>query len=147
MIPTFRLARLPSPVTSEAVRAILAAIGRSTPTGRRDYAMLLMLATYGPPEELVAFVAEDALGLGVDVDHRAFAVHDDDGIGHRLGIEKAPRPRVSVHGLHPAFHGWRTVRFYSPARESTEAEELRSSCGLVENAAMRMIVVPVGAFS
>lgn len=47
VIPRFGLARLPKAIGSEAMKKILAAIDRSTPTGRRDYAMLVLLATYG----------------------------------------------------------------------------------------------------
>ena len=39
--------RLPRALPWETVRAFLAAIDRTAPTGRRDYAMLLMAATYG----------------------------------------------------------------------------------------------------
>lgn len=39
--------RLPRALPWETVRALLAAIDRTAPTGRRDYAMLLMAATYG----------------------------------------------------------------------------------------------------
>ena len=47
VIPSFKLERLPMAVSTEAIQRILAAIDRSTPVGKRDYAMLLLLATYG----------------------------------------------------------------------------------------------------
>jgi len=47
VIPSFRLERLPRAISTEAIERILAAINRSTPVGKRDYAMLLLLATYG----------------------------------------------------------------------------------------------------
>jgi site-specific recombinase XerD len=47
VIPSFRLERLPAVISTEAIERILAAIDRSTPLGKRDYAMLLLLATYG----------------------------------------------------------------------------------------------------
>ncbi|MFN7970811.1 MAG: site-specific integrase [Acidobacteriota bacterium] len=47
VIPTYRLARLPRAISSDATARILAGIDRSTPTGLRDYAILVLLATYG----------------------------------------------------------------------------------------------------
>ena len=47
VIPCFKLERLPKAISTEAIERILAAIDRSTPLGKRDYAMLLLLATYG----------------------------------------------------------------------------------------------------
>jgi integrase/recombinase XerD len=43
----FRHERCPRYLTSSQVQAVLSAIDRNTPVGRRDYAMLLLLATYG----------------------------------------------------------------------------------------------------
>ncbi len=47
VIPSFKLARLPQPISREAIDKILAAVDRTTRVGRRDYALLQMLATYG----------------------------------------------------------------------------------------------------
>lgn len=47
VIPSFKLDRLPPVIEEAHIRAILGAINRSTRVGRRDYAMLLLLATYG----------------------------------------------------------------------------------------------------
>jgi integrase/recombinase XerD len=47
VIPTFKLDRLPKAIPWEDVEKILAAVDRSTPLGRRDYALLVLLATYG----------------------------------------------------------------------------------------------------
>jgi len=47
VIPSFKLERLPMPISTEAIERILAAIDRPTAVGKRDYAMLLLLATYG----------------------------------------------------------------------------------------------------
>lgn len=47
VIPSFKLERLPTAISTDAIDRILAAVDRSTPLGRRDYAMLLVLATYG----------------------------------------------------------------------------------------------------
>jgi integrase len=43
----FRGERLPRALSWDAVRAVLRAVDRSTRKGRRDYAMLLLVATYG----------------------------------------------------------------------------------------------------
>lgn len=47
VIPSFKLERLPMAISTEAIQGILAAIDRSSPVGKRDYAMLLLLGTYG----------------------------------------------------------------------------------------------------
>jgi integrase len=47
VIPSFKLERLPVAVSPETIEKILAAVDRSSPVGRRDYAMLLSIATYG----------------------------------------------------------------------------------------------------
>jgi site-specific recombinase XerD len=47
VIPTFKLARLPRAASTEDIAKVLGAVDRSTPTGRRDYAILLVLSVYG----------------------------------------------------------------------------------------------------
>lgn len=47
VIPTFKLDRLPVVIGPEHVAKILLAVDRTTAVGRRDYALLLLLATYG----------------------------------------------------------------------------------------------------
>ena len=47
VIPSFKLERLPTTISTDAIQRILGAVDRSTAIGRRDYAMLLLLATYG----------------------------------------------------------------------------------------------------
>lgn len=47
VIPSFRLASLPQALAKEDIEKILGAVDRSTPVGRRDYAMFMILATYG----------------------------------------------------------------------------------------------------
>ena len=47
VIPSFKLDRLPPVISAADIEQILAAVDRSTPIGRRDYAMLLLLGTYG----------------------------------------------------------------------------------------------------
>lgn len=43
----YRQERLPRALPWELVRSLLRAVDRSTPTGKRDYAMLLLVVTYG----------------------------------------------------------------------------------------------------
>jgi len=44
---TYRLAKIPRSITWDEVRRMLAAVDRRTHTGKRDYAILLLLITYG----------------------------------------------------------------------------------------------------
>ena len=61
MAPRFRAsARLPRTLPWRDVKRILRAVRRSDPTGRRDFAMLLLLATYGlGAAEILALRLED----------------------------------------------------------------------------------------
>ncbi|MFC1708110.1 site-specific integrase, partial [Planctomycetota bacterium] len=47
VIPNFSLDRLPRPIAREDIEKVLRAVDRTTPIGRRDYAILLILGTYG----------------------------------------------------------------------------------------------------
>ncbi len=47
VIPSFKLDRLPRGIVWEDIQKILAVVDRSTVVGRRNYALLLVLATYG----------------------------------------------------------------------------------------------------
>lgn len=56
----YRGEQLPRALAWETVQAFLAAIDRSTPMGRRDYAMFLLIATYGlRTSEVVALRLDD----------------------------------------------------------------------------------------
>ena len=44
---TFRLSGIPRSISWEDVRRVLASVDRRSPTGKRDYAILLLLVTYG----------------------------------------------------------------------------------------------------
>ena len=56
----YRGEHLPRALTWETVRALLCAIDRDTPIGRRDYAIFLLVATYGlRPSDIVALTLED----------------------------------------------------------------------------------------
>jgi site-specific recombinase XerD len=57
---TYRLAKIPRSVTWEEVRRLLEAIDRRTPAGRRDYAIVLLLVTYGlRAREVAALTLDD----------------------------------------------------------------------------------------
>ncbi|MEJ7706365.1 MAG: hypothetical protein WKF82_03210 [Nocardioidaceae bacterium] len=69
----WKLAGLPQALTPVQIRALLASCDRRTPTGRRDYAIVLMLARLGLRAGEVARlgmddrdVAEDAVAAGHD---------------------------------------------------------------------------------
>jgi integrase/recombinase XerD len=73
----YRGEKLPRSLPWETVQAFLAAIDRSTPKGRRDYAMLLLAATYGLRTSEIA-----ALRL--------------DDIEWRAGRLRVPRPKTQT---------------------------------------------------
>ncbi|MGH7606033.1 MAG: tyrosine-type recombinase/integrase, partial [Gemmatimonadales bacterium] len=73
----YRGEQLPHSLPWETVRAFLAAIDRSTPMGRRDYAMFLLITTYGLRSSEVA-----ALRL--------------DDIAWRAGRLQIPRPKAQT---------------------------------------------------
>ena len=56
----YRLAGLPRSITWDEVRHVLEVVDRRTPTGKRDYAMLLLLVTYGlRAREVAALTLDD----------------------------------------------------------------------------------------
>jgi len=56
----YRQERLPRALSWKTVRALLRAVDRSTPEGKRDYAMLLLIATYGLRScEVVSLTLDD----------------------------------------------------------------------------------------
>jgi len=56
----YRLANLPRSISWDEVRQMLKTVDRRTPTGRRDYAILLLLVTYGlRAREVAALTLED----------------------------------------------------------------------------------------
>ena len=59
--PTYRDEQLPRAQPSETVQALLAEIDCTTPVGRRDYAMFLLMATYGLRASEVAALQLDSI--------------------------------------------------------------------------------------
>lgn len=56
----YRLSDIPRSITWEEVGKVLAAVDRRTPVGRRDYAILMLLATYGlRAREVAALTLDD----------------------------------------------------------------------------------------
>ena len=66
---SYRLAALPRSLAPDAVRQLVAAVDRSTAMGRRDYAILVLLVTYGLRAVEVARLALD------DIDWRHDRLH------------------------------------------------------------------------
>jgi site-specific recombinase XerD len=60
-VRTFRFEQLPYPVKWNELQNLLGRIDRSTPLGRRDYAVLLLAATYGLRASDVANLTMDAI--------------------------------------------------------------------------------------
>jgi site-specific recombinase XerD len=58
---SFRLSGIPRSITWDQVRQVLALVDRRTPIGRRDYAILLLLVTYGLRAREVAALTLDDL--------------------------------------------------------------------------------------
>jgi site-specific recombinase XerD len=57
---TYRLSHIPRSVTWDEVRRVLICVDRRSPTGRRDYAILLLLITYGlRAREVAALMLDD----------------------------------------------------------------------------------------
>lgn len=89
--PTYRLAHLPRSITADEVQLTLDRIDRRTVLGRRDYAMLLLLITYGLRAREVAALTLD------DVDWR----HDRLRIparkaGHSTRYPLSPRVGAAI---------------------------------------------------
>jgi site-specific recombinase XerD len=58
-VQSYRLSGVPRSITWDQVRLILESVDRRTPTGKRDYAILLLLVTYGLRAGEVAALALD----------------------------------------------------------------------------------------
>ncbi len=65
VVPNWSRTTLPRGITTEQVRQLLASINRRTATGRRDYAILLLLARLGLRSSEVAFLDLDDIDWNV----------------------------------------------------------------------------------
>jgi site-specific recombinase XerD len=89
--PCYRLAHLPRSITAEDVQKLFGSMDRQTVLGRRDYAMLLLLVTYGLRAREVAALTLD------DIDWR----HDRVRIparkaGHSTAYPLSPRVGAAI---------------------------------------------------
>jgi site-specific recombinase XerD len=105
--PCYRLAHLPRSITAEDVRKLLDSIDRQTVLGRRDYAMLLLLVTYGLRAREVA-----ALTLG-DIEWR----HD------RLRIPVRKAAHSTAYPLSPRV-GAAILEYLKAGRPSTSLPQV-----------------------
>lgn len=89
--PCYRLAHLPRSITVEDVRKLLGGIDRRTVLGRRDYAMLLLLVTYGlRAREMAALTLDD-----IDWRHDRLRIPARKG-GHSAAYPLSPRVGAAI---------------------------------------------------
>lgn len=99
----YRLAELPRSISWEEVRRMLEAVDRRTPVGRRDYAILLLLITYGLRAREIASLTLD------DVDWKR----------ERLHVRERKADHVAVYPLSPLV-GEAIVAYLKGGRPQTE---------------------------
>ncbi len=85
---TYRLSGIPRSITWDQVRLVLEGVDRRTPTGKRDYAILLLLVTYGLRAREVAALTLD------DIDWR----NDRLGIPERKAGHSTAYPLSAIVG-------------------------------------------------
>jgi site-specific recombinase XerD len=124
-VPNWRLSTLPKSISPEQVERILAQCDRRTPLGRRDYAILLVLARLGlRAGEVVALTVDDVdweagevIVRGKGLRHERIPLPHD--VGKALAAYlRAGRPRCSTRRLFIRDKAPR-VGFASPAAIST----------------------------
>lgn len=81
----YRLSTIPRAISWDDVRQLLAAVDRRSPVGKRDYAILLLLVTYGLRAREVAALTLDAL----DWAHERLAVPERKA-GHSMAYPLSP---------------------------------------------------------
>jgi site-specific recombinase XerD len=99
----YRLAELPRSISWDEVRRMLEAVDRRTPVGRRDYAILLLLITYGLRAREIASLTLD------DVDWKR----------ERLHVRERKADHVAVYPLSPLV-GEAIVAYLKGGRPQTE---------------------------
>src|SRR5262249_32931407 len=107
----YRLADLPRSISWDEVRRMLEAVDRRTPSGRRDYAILLLLITYGLRAREIANLTLD------DVDWK----HE------RLHVRERKADHVAVYPLSPLV-GEAIVAYLKGGRPQTEHRFLFLRC-------------------
>jgi len=105
--PAYRLATIPRAITWDEVRQLLDAVDRRTVVGRRDYAMLLLLITYGLRAREVAALTVD------DVDWR----HD------RLRVSERKAGHSTTYPLSPLV-GQAILAYLEAGRPTTSARQV-----------------------
>lgn len=105
--PIYRLATIPRSITWDEVRQLLECVDRRTVVGRRDYAMLLLLVTYGLRAREVAALTLD------DVDWR----HD------RLRVPERKAGHSTAYPLSPLV-GQAIVEYLKAGRPTTSARQI-----------------------
>ena len=103
----YRLAELPRSIDWDEVRRMLEAVDRRTPVGRRDYAILLLLVTYGLRAREVA-----NLTLG-DIDWRR----------ERLHVRERKADHVAIYPLSPVV-GEAILEYLRQGRPQTDDRHL-----------------------
>ena len=97
VIPSFKLDRLPTTVSDDTIERILAAVDRSTPLGRRDYAMLLVIATYGMAlVSSVLFALRTSTGIAKSC---AFPVPKEDEMYYFLCCPLSAKPSSTTFAM------------------------------------------------
>jgi len=107
----YRLADLPRSISWDEVRRMLEAVDRRTPSGRRDYAILLLLITYGLRAREIANLTLD------DVDWK----HE------RLHVRERKADHVAVYPLSPLV-GEAIVAYLKAGRPQTQHRFLFLRC-------------------
>src|SRR4029077_13439373 len=103
----YRLDKIPRSINWEEVRRLLEAIDRRTPAGRRDYAMVLLLVTYGLAVREVAALTLD------DVDWR----HD------RLRVPERKAGHSTAYPLSPIV-GQAIFEYLKAGRPTTSSRRI-----------------------
>jgi integrase/recombinase XerD len=103
----YRLAELPRSIGWDEVRRMLEVVDRRTPVGRRDYAILLLLITYGLRAREVACLTLD------DIDWKR----------ERLHVRERKADHVAVYPLSPVV-GDAIVEYLKQGRPQSEARQL-----------------------
>ena len=123
MAPLVRLAERPHrSLPWSDVQRILEAIDRSTPTGRRDYAILLMMSVYGlGAGEVIALTLEDINWVRRETDARQrVQVPHDEGVANRIDPELCRHAREGVFEALTGAHAGRAIE-----RRKTSLPECR----------------------